>query len=259
MSAEGTQTSASSDIVIRQSYSPVDLRLQRGAAWTGLVMVLLLLVFFLIIGKLIPPFDPTDGADKITQFLVANKLRIRLGVTLSLIGATLMLPFLAVICARIWRVEGRFGILTAGQLLASAYFVPGFWVSLMSLATALFRPESRSHEITQAFTDMFWLMFVGIAEVAVAQAVILAIAAFVDRGTPRTFPRWFGYFNIWYALLTLPGALVVLFNDGPLAWNGVFAFWIPLTVFSVWLITTMVVLLRSIGAEERAEAAVDAA
>jgi hypothetical protein len=253
MSTQSEQPSASSNVALPQWYSPIELRLQRGAAWTGLVMVVLLLVFFLIIGKLIPPFDPTDGADKITRFLIANKLRIRLGVTLSLIGATLMLPFLAVICARIRRVEGRFGILTAGQLLASAYFVPGFWVSLMSFATALFRPESRSPEITQAFTDMFWLMFVGVAEVAVAQAVVLAIAAFVDQGIPRTFPRWFGYFNVWYALLTLPGALVVLFNDGPLAWNGVFAFWIPLTAFSVWLLTTMAVLLRSIGAEERAQ------
>lgn len=231
----------------------MDLRLQRGAAWTGLIMVLLLAVFFLVIGKLIPPFDPTAGAEQITRFLIVNKLRVRLGVTLSLIGATLMLPFLAVICVRIYRVEGKFGVLTAGQLLASAYFVPGFWVSLMSFATALFRPESRSPEITQAFTDMFWLMFVGVAEVAVAQAVVLAIAAFVDTGTPPTFPRWFGYFNVWYALLTLPGALVVLFNDGPLAWNGVFAFWIPLTAFSVWLITTVVVLLRSIRDEEAAQ------
>lgn len=50
MSAEGAQTSVSSNIVLRQSYSPIGLRLQRGAAWTGLVM--LLLVFFLFIGKL---------------------------------------------------------------------------------------------------------------------------------------------------------------------------------------------------------------
>jgi hypothetical protein len=228
----------------------MDLKLQRGAAWTGIIMVVLLFVFFMLVGKLIPPYSPTAGADEIAKLLVHDKLRIRLGVTLSLIGATLMLPFLAVICVRIYRIEGKFGVLTAGQILASAYFVPGLWVSLMSFATALFRPESRAPQITQAFTDMFWLMFVGVAEVAVAQAVVLAIAAFIDDGTPTTFPRWFGYFNIWYALLTLPGALVVLFNEGPLAWNGLFAFWIPLTVFSIWLITTMVVLLRSIGAEQ---------
>jgi len=230
----------------------MDFKLQRGAAWTALVMVVLLLVFFMIIGKLIPPFDPTAGPEESTRFLIENKLRVRLGATLSMIGATLLLPFLAVICVRINRIEGKFGVLTATQLLASAFFVPGFWVSLMSLATALFRPESRAPEITQAFSDYFWLMFVGIAEVAVAQAAVLAIAAFIDRGTPPTFPRWFGYFNIWYALLTLPGGLVVLFNDGPLAWNGVFAFWVPLSVFSIWLITTMVVLLRSIRDEEAA-------
>jgi hypothetical protein len=231
----------------------MDLRLQRGAAWTGGIMVVLLFVFFLLIGKLIPPFSPTAGAEEITRFLIQNKIRMRLGVALSLLGSTLMLPFLAVICVRIYRLEGKFGVLTATQILASAYFVPGFWVSLMSLATALFRPESRSPQITQAFSDYFWLMFVGVAEVAVAQGVVLAIAAFIDHGQPPTFPRWFGYFNAWYVLLTVPGALVVLFNDGPLAWNGIFAFWIPLTAFSIWLIVTMVVLFRSISDEQAAE------
>ena len=45
----------------------------------------------------------------------------------------------------------------------------------------------------------------------------------------------------------------MVFNDGPLAWNGVMAFWIPLVAFSGWIIGTTVVMDRSIKAEQAAE------
>ena len=84
--------------------------------------------------------------------------------------------------------------------------------------------------------------------------MLVTVATFVDRNDPPTFPRWFGYFNIWFVLLSMPGSLVVVFNDGPLAWNGVFAFWIPLGALVGWIVTVAVVMLHSIGAEEAATA-----
>jgi hypothetical protein len=45
----------------------------------------------------------------------------------------------------------------------------------------------------------------------------------------------------------------MIFNEGPLAWNGVFAFWIPLVAFSAWMIAVTVVMLRSISAEQAAD------
>lgn len=217
-------------------------------------MLILLFVFFMIIAKLIPPMSPTMSAEDVATFLIEDKWRIRIGVVITMLAASVFIPFLGVICVRLYRLEGRLGVLTATQLLASSFFVPGIWVALMSFATALFRPESRAPEITRAFSDFFWLMFIGIAGVAVTQALVLAVASFIDRGATPTFPRWYGYFNLWYATLSVPGNFVVVFNDGPLAWNGAFAFWIPLTVFTIWLIVTIVVLLRAIGRDEKAEA-----
>jgi hypothetical protein len=121
------------------------------------------------------------------------------------------------------------------------------------LSAAAFRPEKRNPEITQALNDVFWLMFVGIVGTLVVQALVLTTAAFVDKSEPPTFPRWFGYLNAWYALLALPGGAVVIFNSGPLAWNGAFAFWIPLVAFSFWMIAVTVVLLRSISLEQATE------
>jgi hypothetical protein len=144
-------------------------------------------------------------------------------------------------------------VLSVTQLLAGAIFVPSFVFPLMVMAAAAFRPEERDPQITQALDDVFWLMFVGVVGGVVMQALVLAAASFVDRTESGSFPRWFGYLNAWYALLALPGGAVMIFNDGPLAWNGVFAFWIPFVAFFVWMIAVTVVLIQSIKADQAAE------
>jgi hypothetical protein len=231
----------------------MDLKLQRIAAWGGIAMLALFFVFFMLIAKLIPPLSPTASAQAITDFLIANKLRVRVGIAFTLLAACVALPWLATICLRVRRVEGKFGVLSVTQIFAGVIFVPGFLFPLMVLSAAAFRPEARDPQITQALNDVFWLMFVGIVGTLVVQALVLTTASFIDRTEPGTFPRWFGYLNAWYALLALPGGAVMIFNDGPLAWNGVFAFWIPLVAFSVWMIAVTVVLIQSISAEQAAD------
>jgi hypothetical protein len=231
----------------------MDLKLQRIAAWGGIVMLVLFFVFFMLIGKLVPPLSPTASARDIADFFVVNKLRVRVGLALSLLAACVALPFLATICLRVRRVEGRWGVLSVTQIFAGVIVVPGFLYPMVVLCAAAFRPEQRDPQITQALNDVFWLMFVGIAGVLIVQALVLMTAAFVDRTEPATFPRWFGYLNAWFALLELPPGAVMIFNDGPLAWNGVFAFWIPLAAFGAWMIVVTVVMLRSISAEQAAD------
>jgi hypothetical protein len=49
------------------------------------------------------------------------------------------------------------------------------------------------------------------------QVVILAFAVFIDKRERPSSPHWFGDFNIWYAILGVPGCAVYLFKSGPLA------------------------------------------
>lgn len=216
-------------------------------------MIVLFSVFFSGIGKLWPPLGPKDSAAEVTDFLVTENVWVRLGIAGSMLVAALALPFHAAIVLRIRRVEGQFGMLSLTQLLAAAVFTPAFIFSLIALATAAFRPSERGAEITQAFNDMFWLWFIGIVGTLVVQNTTLAIASFIDTTEPTTFPRWYGYLNIWVMMLSLPGCVVVMMNDGPLAWNGVFAFYIPGLALVTWMIVTSVVISRSITAQEAAE------
>lgn len=232
----------------------VELTLQRIGAWCGTVMILLYGASFSGIAQLFPPLSPADSADQIAAFFVDHKLWIRFGVSGALLSAVLALPFLAAIILRIRRAEGGWGMLSMTQLMAATVFVPALLFPQFFLGVAAFRPEERSAELTQALNDVFWLWFIGIVGTIIIQNLTLAAAAFIDKGDPPTFPRWYGYLNLWVATLSLPGCVVVVFNDGPLAWDGVFAFYIPGLVLVVWLFSTTAVMLKSISAEQGARA-----
>ena len=60
-----------------------------------------------------------------------------------------------------------------------------------------------------------------------------------------------GYFSLWCAILLAPGILVIVFHTGPFAWNGIFAFWLPLTVLGTWFFVMTVPLLQAIKQQER--------
>lgn len=230
--------------------------LQRACTWCGIGFLAALFVLFMLVAGLIPPLSPTADASHITQYLTDHQLRIRWGVALMLVASASVIPFNAALTMRIRRAEGgRWGILSVTQLLAAAALYPaGFYCPFMVLAAAVFRPAQRSPELTQTLDDLFWLMLIGLVGTLVLQALVIAAASFTDASYPPTFPRWFGYFNVWYAVLAAPAALVVVFNGGPLSWAGLFAFWVPLVAFAAWYVALVVLMLRSIAADSAAPA-----
>jgi hypothetical protein len=60
------------------------------------------------------------------------------------------------------------------------------------------------------------------------------------------FPRWFGYLTAWIAVMFEAGAFAFLPRSGPLAWNGLMVFWLPLILFGVWIAVMCNLLLRAL-------------
>lgn len=117
--------------------------------------------------------------------------------------------------------------------------------------TAAYRPEVRSAESTQLLHDIACLIFVGMANMVVMQNLVIGLAILRDRNERRIFPRWAGYISLWSALLLAPGFCVYLFRSGPLSWNGIFAWWVPVLAFGVWYAVMIVLVYRAIADEER--------
>jgi hypothetical protein len=46
--------------------------------------------------------------------------------------------------------------------------------------------------------------------------------------------------------LLLPGGLMIFFQSGPFAWNGLFGIWIPFIDWGIWFGVTSYLLIKSV-------------
>jgi hypothetical protein len=59
------------------------------------------------------------------------------------------------------------------------------------------------------------------------------------------------YYNVYAALGMAPASFMGLFKTGPLAYNGVLAFWVVAVDFFVWMVVMSVVMMKVIGRDEQ--------
>ena len=72
------------------------------------------------------------------------------------------------------------------------------------------------------------------------------------RDQDRPFPRWSGYLCIWLAVQISAGALIAFFKTGPFAYHGLFALYLPVALFFVWVIAMTFVMLRNLNGQRQA-------
>jgi hypothetical protein len=235
---------------------PNNTRMQMLCLWCGPAAMVLFGIGWWGLAGFVPPPSPNDSALEIQQVYVDNTDGIRAGLVLTMFAGTLTGIFAAAICVQMRRVEGRYTPLSYTELGMGMLGVLLFILTTMPMQVAAFRPEDTDPELLRTINDLGFIPFVGIFAPAFAQNIAIALVAFKDT-EQRVFPRWLGYYNVWVALLFLPAVLLYFFKTGPFAWDGVFVWWVPLTIFSSWFIVMFVVLRKSIQ-RQRADGATDA-
>jgi hypothetical protein len=214
-------------------------------AWSGTLCLLTMAIGFVLIAGYIPTRSPGQTAIETAQFIIDNRTRIRWGMILCMFSSSLLMTFAVSMAIHMRRIEGRFPALAMIQFGLGAIFVLEFIYLIFFWQTATFRVE-RAPELIQLLNDMAWIPFVGLSSTLVVQVACFGIAVLVDRRARPIFPRWLGYYNLWAALMFTPGTFNVFFHDGPLAWNGLLAWYVPLTVFATWLIINPIYLSKAV-------------
>jgi hypothetical protein len=212
---------------------------------SGYVFLALFVIGWVPLAHFVPPPDPAAGAQQIADMFRGNTTGIRLGMCLCIFASALLLPWGGAVIWQMRQVEGGHSPLVYAWIVAQACLTIEFIYPCMFWAVAAFRPEHAAERI-QALNDLAWLPFLGITSTAVFQAFALAIVTLNDRRPEPLLPRWFGYFQIWDALLFAPAGLIMFFKDGPLAWNGVIAFWIAIIAAAAWFLVTTPVIAGAI-------------
>lgn len=226
----------------------MDTKAQITCLWAGLVMVCGLGVGLITAGWLPPP-DPDHSADEIAQLYLDDQDKIRVGILIAFFATPFALPFFVVVAMHM-RVNGRWTSWSLVQLGCAALGLVSTLVACFLYLAATYQPEERTPGELQLLHDVGWLNLIGNVAPTIVQCA--AIAAFVfTRDDQTALPRWAGYFNLWWALLLVPGLFVYCFDTGPLAWNGIFTFWLGAAFVAVWYPTMFLLLRRSIHAADQ--------
>jgi hypothetical protein len=221
---------------------------QMFGAWSGIIYALLLVLGWWLVAGFVPPPKPSAGAEEIAKLFQDHTMNIRIGMIIIMFGAMFYMPWTAVLAQQISRIEGRIGMLTWCQVMAGTcnvlltFYPPLLWLIIS------FRPE-RPVQLTYLLNDAAWLLFVGGLTPLLPAVIAIGAASFRKQKEPAIFPRWLGYFNFWCLLLFLPGQLMFFFKTGPFAWNGLLAFWLPISAFAVWFVVIFLVLKKAIYRE----------
>jgi hypothetical protein len=229
---------------------PAEARYELLCAWCGVPFAFVFMAGFQLIAGFVPPPAPSLDAAAISAMYQEGATAIRLGTLLMMGASGLICPFTVAIFLAMRRIPGVAPALTYTQLVSGAIGVVFFVVPSLIWATCAFRPE-RDPELLLLLNDFGWILFLMPFTTFVIQNFALGFAILGDAGARPIFARWVGYFTLWVAVLFLPGGLLVFFKSGPFAWNGLFAFWIPLVVFFGWYMVMVWALRRAILAHAR--------
>jgi hypothetical protein len=225
-------------------------RNERLCIWAGPLFMVLFGISFLVIAGIIPPPNPGASAEATVRMYTEHQGRIRAGLVLGTFAAAMTFPWAAGIAEQLERIEGPRSPMARVQLASGLTVSLIFLFPIMAMATAAFRPQDRPATTTAAFNDFAWLSLVGIATPLIVQAAATGIAILSDERAQPLLPRWLGYLSIWCAILYLPGVVVMCFHSGPLAWNGLLAFWIPIGAYAVWVAAMTIEMLKSVNVAE---------
>jgi hypothetical protein len=226
-----------------------NVQFQRVCAWSGVICVVLFFGAF-VAADFIPPLSPDLDAAETARHYQEHTLGVRFGACLMLLSPMFYVAYTSVVSSQMRRIPGLNRVVTYLQLAAGSFACLTFLVPAMLFLVTAFRAE-RPVEDTQLLSDLSWLLLVIAWQPFMPQMIAFAYAILTDRRPRPLFPRWLAYLNLWIAFMFTPATCLAFFKTGPLAWNGVFGFWIPAAVFIIMFAANTAMLLRAIASDDR--------
>ena len=231
-------------------------RIQKACIWAGPVMGALFVVGFAVAG-FFPPPPPNQSASEVAAMIDTHRTAIRIGIVLCLASCPLLMPFLAAFTIQMKRIEGIRPIMAYSQLALGALATIEFVIPYVFMLVSTYRAD-QNPDVTRALYDISWFFFLGVVSTFVLQLALFGVAVLIDQRPQPIFPRWLGYVNLWLAMAFTPASFLVFFKSGPLAWNGVLVWWLPVIAFLGWFVPNFICLLRAVDSDDGLPSAHDA-
>jgi hypothetical protein len=231
---------------------------QLWCAWSIIPFVVFYLIGFAGIAGFVPPPSPMMPAAGMAAFYAQHLIGIRAGMLLGLFASGLMFVWPAAVSVQMARIEkGPLFILSIMQYVSASVLCTFFILCSVIWSLAAFRTDV-DPAMTRMLNDAGWLLFVlGIPEY-LAQLISIAVVGLMDKRPNPFLPRWACFATLWVAFIGDGGGLACFFKSGPFAWTGIIGFYIPITLFVLWLVFLLLpFLVTAIKRQAAEEAAFD--
>lgn len=209
-------------------------RTQLVCAWSGTAMIVVAAIGLFGSG-LFPPMSPQNSPHAVAVFYGQHTVRLRLGLVLAFGAFGLCGPFLAAITTQLRRIRNISPVLARTQAMSSALGWTFLAMPLIFFLVAAFRPD-RNPDVLQGLNDLAFLTFLMPFAPFCVLVVAMGVAILQDTAEEPILPRWFGYLNLWCALLFATPATMPFFKTGPLDWRGLISLWLGFAAFGIWLV-----------------------
>lgn len=228
----------------RLARTGLSTRSQIACAWSGWGLIALVLGGFLLMTGYLPPIPASDTPEEVAAFYAGDTDLIRAGLVIGFLGWTPWAALTAVIAVQLARMQPHRPVLPMLQLVTGVAGLVFLLLATIILIVTTFRPD-RSPQITQALHDLGWITLFITVPAFSTQALAIGVATLRTEPAVQVYPRWFGYLNIWVAILFVPALAIPFFKTGALSWQGALVYWLAFVVFFVWIIAMWWVIRRA--------------
>lgn len=216
----------------------------KAMAWSGVVLVLSLVVSYGLMGFLPPP-SPDLPAEAIKAIFIERKLEIRIGSMIECIGFTFYLTWAMSIVMIMRRMETGLPVLTWTSIANAGGGYVLFLLQPLTWAALAYRPEIAAPWFLQIMNDWVWFTFILSWTPFAVFMVMIGLAILRDHNMPKLMPRWVAFFNFWCALTISPAALIEFFKVGVFTYSGIVDFWFIFVVFFGWMVVMTAVTVKA--------------
>src|ERR1700739_1463340 len=137
----------------------MDSGLMKAAVWSGIVLIVAMIIAQGFLMHFIPPPSPALSADKLAQKFIDRQNEIRLGCLIQCIFWSFWATWSIAITVFIRRMERGFPILTYSSLALNGGGYVFFILIPMTWAVIAFRADTLAPGVIQIMNDWVWFNF----------------------------------------------------------------------------------------------------
>lgn len=226
-------------------------RTHQFCAGAGIALAVVYLLGFIVFARFYPPPGPDMPPEELVAWLLRYDDSLRFGYILMICGGAIFGFWGASIAVWTRKSEASLPVMYVSQVVALGAAVAIFVAVPVFWAEASFRAGQVAPETTQMLWDLGWFMFLFAVPPFITWAVSLALSILWNPADQQVYPRWLGWVTLGETVCWTPALLVVYFYDGPFAYNGAVALYLPFTLFFGWVLVVSGVTLRVIRDHER--------